>query len=756
MLVWREGLELEGRVLQERESQQRESSKKRRGSPLGTLSSQRSTGGNPRRQLATQRSGRRPASGPGTQQPGSGPETSLCSRDPAARLGAGDQPLDPGPMAQVKLTDFFPQTKHVERGSASLKRRKVEAPGGAAIAGRQSRNKGLDKPAAPPRDISKGQSPPGPQREQGLPPDPQREEEAGGEERLSGRNEPVTPPKGERAAAGLRPRAHPGAGSQSGGSGRKRSRSRSLAGSEQRGDGVPAARRCLLLQPEKAENPPAGKSAVKLQLPGGSQSTDSSTHEAAASRKMISKPPGLHISNGRKQQTDSTPAKETLEGLKARLQRIQKLAPTPNSSVPASELNSDIKSRLKRVRELELKVQENKLERRKATEQDAEERVKVPAYQRFHTLAQDVPPGLNLPFKYKLLAEMFRSMDTIVSMLFNRSETITFAKVKQGVQDLMRKKFEEQNVGQIKTVYPSAYKFRQEKGIPTWSDSVKQSSYQLTVDPVFEGEENSDGCRQLTASHLLLRRCIFSRNLVSIVKQYHKIFLASLNPPMHVPDKKLTRWHPRFNVDEIPDIVAADLPQPPNLEKLTTAQEVLDKARNMMTPKMEKALANMALKTVETVMAATTEQKKKPNVVSSSPGPSSELKGISQSLLERIRAKEAQKMQATMTRTAAQTERLHMMMRLPEITRILRNVFVAEKKPALIITVACSRVVDSYRSVMALDEMEKHLRLLADIVPDWLSIHHIRKEVYLKLNRNTELNVVAEKIAEKIKEEEKA
>lgn len=66
-------------------------------------------------------------------------------------------------------------------------------------------------------------------------------------------------------------------------------------------------------------------------------------------------------------------------------------------------------------------------------------REKTPAYQRYHTLAQDVPPGLSLPFKYKVLAEMFRSMDTIVSMLFNRTETVTFAKVKQGVQDMMHK-----------------------------------------------------------------------------------------------------------------------------------------------------------------------------------------------------------------------------------------------------------------------------------------------------------------------------
>ena len=64
---------------------------------------------------------------------------------------------------------------------------------------------------------------------------------------------------------------------------------------------------------------------------------------------------------------------------------------------------------------------------------------KAPAYQRFHALAQPGPPGLVLPYKYQVLAEMFRSMDTIVGMLYNRSETATFAKVQQGVQDMMRK-----------------------------------------------------------------------------------------------------------------------------------------------------------------------------------------------------------------------------------------------------------------------------------------------------------------------------
>lgn len=63
----------------------------------------------------------------------------------------------------------------------------------------------------------------------------------------------------------------------------------------------------------------------------------------------------------------------------------------------------------------------------------------APAYQRHHALAQAPSPGLSLPYQYKALAEMFRSMETVVAMLHNRCETPTFAKIRQGVQDMTHK-----------------------------------------------------------------------------------------------------------------------------------------------------------------------------------------------------------------------------------------------------------------------------------------------------------------------------
>ncbi|KAM9345093.1 DNA replication factor Cdt1 [Symphorus nematophorus] len=502
---------------------------------------------------------------------------------------------------------------------------------------------------------------------------------------------------------------------------------------------------------------------------------------------------GQIISKSTRGQASKALSKEDIAALKSRLQKIRKhIAEKPSSASSASVSKSSsppaspaaaapnntapqvpktatpistsdakaLKLTVARAKELVAKAQRRKEEREaeesKQNETATPESTEQPAYQRYHTLAQAVPPGLSLPYQYKVLAEMFRSMDTVVAMLHNRCETATFAKIKQGVQDMMHKRFEESHVGQIKTVFPEAYTFRQEKNIPTFNSSIKKGSYQLTVEPVILSDQ-SEARPMLTASRLLDRRHIFHQNLVSIVKQHHKGFLSSLVPAVSVPEDKLTRWHPRFNVDTVPAVQTSSLPQPPHTEKLATAQEVLDKARSLITPKMEKALVSLVQKT-----EATTPESKEQAPPQNSPAPQTPaaqvptaLKGVSQSLLDRIRAKEAQKLQAAMTRNPVQEDRLLMMSRLPELARILRTVFVAEKKPALIMEVACNRMVASYRSALSTGEMEKHLRLLAEVANDWLTIHPIRKDFYLKLNKNMEISAVVDKLNSRLKEEER-
>lgn len=53
------------------------------------------------------------------------------------------------------------------------------------------------------------------------------------------------------------------------------------------------------------------------------------------------------------------------------------------------------------------------------------------------------------------------------------------------------------------------------------------------------------------------------------------MYLKSLDPPMSIPRSRITRWHPEFMVDNVPDVVSAALPQPPNVERVATARDVL-------------------------------------------------------------------------------------------------------------------------------------------------------------------------------------
>lgn len=459
------------------------------------------------------------------------------------------------------------------------------------------------------------------------------------------------------------------------------------------------------------------------------------------------------------QDSGTTPRleQEELATLQSRLQRMRMKPPTQPPPIPAG-VGAELRSRLQSLRGLELRLRAKAagsgtgqpgVTGTEAPIAAQNSSTQLPAYQRFHALAQDTPPGLTLPYKYKVLAEMFRSVDTIAGMLFNRAETITFAKVKQGVQDMMRKQFEERHVGQIKAVYPTSYRFRQEKNIPTYSSGVKKSQYQLTLEPVLGEDEQLCGRPHLSASRLLERRKEFHRSLVNIVKQHHAAFLAALSPPMEVPEDKLTRWHPRFNVDEVPDISPAELPQPPQEDRVSTAQEVLSAARGTMSTKMEKALANLALRSAEAGAEEPALSK-----AASPASTSSALKGVSQELLERIRAKEARRLQALMTREMGQEERLAMLGRLPAMARILRGVFVAEKKPALPMELACARMADSFPTQMAAGEMEKHLRLLAELLPDWVTIHALRTDTYMKLDKNVDLGLVTERLEKAAKEAE--
>lgn len=83
-----------------------------------------------------------------------------------------------------------------------------------------------------------------------------------------------------------------------------------------------------------------------------------------------------------------------------------------------------------------------------------------------------------------------------------------------------------------------------------------------------------------------------THSLVSFTNSYCTVlafcqdFLCNLNPALSVDDKKIMRWHPKFRLDDVPDVDEADLPQPPVVKTYSSAHDVLEKARDMIAPRV--------------------------------------------------------------------------------------------------------------------------------------------------------------------------
>lgn len=450
-----------------------------------------------------------------------------------------------------------------------------------------------------------------------------------------------------------------------------------------------------------------------------------------------------------------------------------------------------------------------------------------PAYQRFMSLAESSKAGqLPLPFKYRNLIEVFKGVDSVCAMFHNRKECITFKKLKPAVQRMLRKNFTETHLAQIKHMYPDAFIFSQMK-MRNYGSMSKADYFQLVICPNVDSNSS-----EKVKSHILeeidvadnilnaAQTCImnpqvmterlqrFTNTLFQRVLNEHEKFLQTLDPPISIPKSKVTRWHPDFDLENCPEIVCAHLPQPPNVEKYSSARDILSTARNLFncaTP-MERALeryeakmeatqvaektANNGFKdtsstvtkgvtcdskdqlvtplksgapaTVTTGTSTLTATPALTSVVacqnpadSTNDVTSNLLKGVPKSLLEKIRAKQAAKALDAMTRRPSQDQEATMYSRLPELARHLRNVFITERKGVLMLEIVIKKIQNSYRACLTAQELETHLKLMAKEVAAWVSFHEVRKTMYLKIAREMELKKVIAKLEEVANEKSK-
>ncbi|XP_033252974.1 DNA replication factor Cdt1-like [Drosophila miranda] len=432
--------------------------------------------------------------------------------------------------------------------------------------------------------------------------------------------------------------------------------------------------------------------------------------------------------------------------------------------------------------------------------------VEVPAYKRYASLAETSKAGqLPLPYKYRYLLDVFKGLDSVVAMFHNRMECITFKKLKPAVQRMLRKNFTELHLAQIKAVYPEAFIFSQMK-MRNFGSVSKADYYQLMISPNVEpvpeevqeqtqphqrhkkiNEDDVLASAQSTSMnpHVKTARMHrFQNLLLDRVKQAHAKFLRSLDPPIFI-EKALTRWHPQFELENCLEVELAQLPQPPNVEKYSTAKDIISTARNLFncaTP-IERAMVRYEAKVkadkqaaaaVSNVTAnskppeadpqqktaATTEGKEKgvnaiPETSTATPtvkecpvpdATSNLLKGLPKTLIEKIRAKQAAKALEAMTRRPSQDQEATKYSRLPELALHLRNVFVTERKGVLTLEVIIKKIQNSFRANLTPQEIEAHLKLLAKELPAWAAFHEVRKTMYVKVAKDMDMNKIIEKL----------
>ncbi|XP_059164447.1 DNA replication factor Cdt1-like [Physella acuta] len=443
------------------------------------------------------------------------------------------------------------------------------------------------------------------------------------------------------------------------------------------------------------------------------------------------------------------PVVPKLQNLTAKLKSLSKMnGQALKNRLKQSGKISEIKNKLKG---LDTVLENNKdlTQGVKAAPPETSAEKVLPAHERFEHLTEEGIPTLSLPFTYKQLEGGFQAMDQVISMLHNRSEICTFSKLRAAVQNITRKNFEERTVGQIKTIVPDAYIFQQEKILDF---DKKTHMYSLTIEPNLKNEKQIDGkSNQLTAegklmfsaSLLLKRKRLFRNNLLEYLKQLHKDFLASLDVPIILPSEKLARWHPKFQLDKVPEVTVSPLPQPPDVRVYHTAKDVLEHQKGkLINPMVEKAFAKVVAENEELLKKANSQNLNQASAETSK----TPMKGIPPALLAKIRAKEAQRLEDELTKKPEEDYKMKIMKRLPEIIRILRTYFVTEKKPALPIEEIYKKLGDSHKSGMSQRDFEQHINLLKELAPDLISVVEIKRGKFLKLDRNIDVQSVTNRI----------
>jgi len=523
-----------------------------------------------------------------------------------------------------------------------------------------------------------------------------------------------------------------------------------------------------------------------VKRPRKSSRSESSNGEVAQPPRRVSS--RSKVKEIVEEEAPASPAKRAKRGSSKRSETVDEAIELAKNKLTPAQVKSQLtgikgRNKLAVLREQLKTIQENSktaeqqaaeaaakkaaAEKKKASVEERAAREATPAHKAFHSLTAKDDGTLPLPFTYSFLAEVFRCTETIAAMLHNRQEVITVEKLKKGVETMTRKNFQLDFLKRIRTVFPSAYLYIWEQMVGKYGKKLNEYELRIGVNMDFRretllagGGDATDEAKvvrgKLNPTGVVERRNIFRNSLVAIVKTHHMEFCKGIGIDL-TKEGEVKKFHPDFQVDKVPEVPITELPPKPDLEKYQSAKDMLEAARDLFeaAPKVATALEQAAINSEgggtkkegggEIKEAGNDEAEVKKTVVPKA------LTGVSMSLIEKIRAKEREKKAREMYQNKDEEIRMKRLQRLPETARYVKSIFISEQRNALKQPFLLQKVYQSYPGWIDKDTLSLDLDKLAEVSAPWMTMRTIQKEVWVMLNKDTDVNLVVKMLEEKAK-----
>ncbi|KAJ3183813.1 replication licensing factor Cdt1 [Geranomyces variabilis] len=423
-----------------------------------------------------------------------------------------------------------------------------------------------------------------------------------------------------------------------------------------------------------------------------------------------------------------------------------------------------------------------------------------PAHQRFKHLLNP-SSKLPLPQHYLVLEKMFLGLEGSATISRARGERCIYHKIRKAVEYQCGRNFEMRNLAQIRTVYPEAYTYAH---ITTINQGVRVSSVCIDVpdeskraEPVSPSPKTPNSVSSVVrggahaapilsamdspsmlrlansaGNRMQHRRLEFHARLEKMVRTAHAEFLKTIAHSPPGADSKLRAWHPQFDLDSMPEIEPADMPElrealPDFRSSAAKARSAHEAKQNgdppsapvLTTPRASKNSENSenASETRIDAQIATPPSKGMPAVM---PAPPTKPKSGSAAILERIRERARKKAEAEMygprKDTPAEIRKKAMLSRLGLVAQALNFIYAVESKNVLNITDVVRRLANSLKASLSEAEALEHLKLLAQVAPEYCELTDLSLlGTQVRIHRSVAVATVNEKIAKVVADMDK-